>query len=191
VGPGSICTTRVITGAGVPQITAIADIYAVCRKTGVPLIADGGVKYSGDVTKAVAAGADTIMLGNLLAGTDESPGEVVMYQGRAYKLYRGMGSIAVMKEGKSSDRYQQDGQTSVSKLVPEGIEGRVPYKGSTTVIVQMLVGGLKAGMGYAGCRTIEELKTKARFIKITQASLKESHVHDVVITQEAPNYHLD
>ena len=191
VGPGSICTTRVITGAGVPQITAIADIYAVCRKTGVPLIADGGVKYSGDVTKAVAAGADTIMLGNLLAGTEEAPGEVVMYQGRAYKLYRGMGSIAVMKEGKSSDRYQQDGQTSVSKLVPEGIEGRVPYKGSTTVIVQMLVGGLKAGMGYAGCRTIEELKTKARFIKITQASLKESHVHDVVITQEAPNYHLD
>lgn len=191
VGPGSICTTRVITGAGVPQITAIADIYAVCRKTGVPLIADGGVKYSGDVTKAVAAGADTIMLGNLLAGTDESPGEVVMYQGRAYKLYRGMGSIAVMKEGKSSDRYQQDGLTSASKLVPEGIEGRVPYKGSTTVIVQMLVGGLKAGMGYAGCRTIEELKTKARFIKITQASLKESHVHDVVITQEAPNYHLD
>ncbi len=143
------------------------------------------------MTKAIAAGADTIMLGNLLAGTDESPGEVVMYQGRAYKLYRGMGSLAVMKEGKSSDRYQQDGQTSVSKLVPEGIEGRVPYKGSTTVIIQMLVGGLKAGMGYAGCRTIEELKTKARFIKITQASLKESHVHDVVITQEAPNYHLD
>jgi IMP dehydrogenase len=191
VGPGSICTTRVITGAGIPQITAIADIFEVCRKTDVPLIADGGVKYSGDVTKAIAAGADTIMLGNLLAGTEESPGEVVMYQGRAYKLYRGMGSLAVMKEGKSSDRYQQDGQASASKLVPEGIEGRVPYKGSTTVILQMLVGGLKAGMGYAGCRTIEELKTKARFIKITQASLKESHVHDVVITQEAPNYHLD
>jgi IMP dehydrogenase len=191
VGPGSICTTRVITGAGIPQITAIADVFEVCRKHGVPLIADGGVKYSGDVTKAVAAGADTIMLGNLLAGTEESPGEVVMYQGRAYKLYRGMGSLAVMKEGKSSDRYQQEGQTSVNKLVPEGIEGRVPYKGSTTVIVQMLVGGLKAGMGYAGCRTIEELKTKARFIKITQASLKEGHVHDVVITQEAPNYHLD
>jgi IMP dehydrogenase len=191
VGPGSICTTRIITGAGIPQITAIADVFEVCRKHGVPLIADGGVKYSGDVTKAVAAGADTIMLGNLLAGTEESPGEVVMYQGRAYKLYRGMGSLAVMKEGKSSDRYQQEGQTSVNKLVPEGIEGRVPYKGSTTVIVQMLVGGLKAGMGYAGCRTIEELKTKARFIKITQASLKEGHVHDVVITQEAPNYHLD
>ena len=191
VGPGSICTTRVITGAGIPQITAIADVFEVCRKNGVPLIADGGVKYSGDVTKAIAAGADSIMLGNLLAGTEEAPGEVVMYQGRAYKLYRGMGSLAVMKEGKSSDRYQQEGQTSVSKLVPEGIEGRVPYKGSTTVIVQMLVGGLKAGMGYAGCRTIEDIKTKARFIKITQASLKESHVHDVVITQEAPNYHLD
>jgi len=191
VGPGSICTTRIITGAGVPQITAIADVFEVCRKTGVPLIADGGVKYSGDVTKAVAAGADTIMLGNLLAGTEEAPGEVVMFQGRAYKLYRGMGSIAVMKEGKSSDRYQQDGQPSLSKLVPEGIEGRVPYKGSSTVIIQMLVGGLQAGMGYAGCRTIEELKTKARFIKITPASLKESHVHDVIITQEAPNYHLD
>lgn len=191
VGPGSICTTRVITGAGIPQITAIADVFAVTRKAGIPLIADGGVKYSGDVTKAVAAGADTIMLGNLLAGTDESPGEVVMFQGRAYKMYRGMGSLAVMKEGKSSDRYQQDLQTSASKLVPEGIEGRVPYKGSTTVFIQMLVGGLKAGMGYAGCRTIEELKTRARFIKITQASLKESHVHDVVITQEAPNYHLD
>ncbi|HSA95343.1 MAG TPA: IMP dehydrogenase [Acidobacteriota bacterium] len=191
VGPGSICTTRVITGAGIPQITAIADVFEVCRKKDVPLIADGGIKYSGDVTKAIAAGADTIMLGNLLAGTEEAPGEVVMYQGRAYKLYRGMGSLAVMKEGKSSDRYQQEGQTSVSKLVPEGIEGRVPYKGSTTVIIQMLVGGLRAGMGYAGCRTIEDLKSKARFIKITQASLKEGHVHDVVITQEAPNYHLD
>ncbi len=191
VGPGSICTTRIITGAGIPQITAVADVYEITRKAGIPLIADGGIKYSGDITKAIAAGADSIMLGNLLAGTDEAPGEVVMYQGRAYKRYRGMGSIAVMKEGKSSDRYQQDGQTNVSKLVPEGIEGQVPYKGSTTFIVQMLVGGLKAGMGYAGCRTIEEIKTKARFIKITQASLKESHVHDVVITQEAPNYHLD
>jgi IMP dehydrogenase len=191
VGPGSICTTRIITGAGIPQITAIADVYEVTKKAGVPLIADGGIKYSGDITKAIAAGADTIMLGNLLAGTEEAPGEVVMYQGRAYKLYRGMGSIAVMKEGKSSDRYQQDLQSSASKLVPEGIEGRVPYKGSTTATVQMLVGGLKAGMGYAGCRTIEDLKTKAHFIKITQASLKESHVHDVVITQEAPNYHLD
>jgi len=191
VGPGSICTTRIITGAGIPQITAIADVYEVTKKAGVPLIADGGIKYSGDITKAIAAGADTIMLGNLLAGTEEAPGEVVMYQGRAYKMYRGMGSIAVMKEGKSSDRYQQDLQSSTSKMVPEGIEGRVPYKGSATAMVQMLVGGLKAGMGYAGCRTIEDLKTQAHFIKITQASLKESHVHDVVITQEAPNYHLD
>ncbi|NLH76371.1 MAG: IMP dehydrogenase [Acidobacteria bacterium] len=191
VGPGSICTTRIITGAGIPQITAIADVAAVCGKAGVPVIADGGIKYSGDAAKAIAAGADSIMLGNLLAGTDEAPGEVVMYQGRAYKRYRGMGSIAVMKEGKSGDRYQQDGQTNVTKLVPEGIEGQVPYKGSTNVIVQMLVGGLRAGMGYAGCRTIEEFKAQARFIKITQASLKESHVHDVVITQEAPNYHLD
>ena len=163
----------------------------VAGPKGVPVIADGGIKYSGDITKAIAAGADSVMLGNLLAGTEESPGEVVMYQGRAYKIYRGMGSISVMKEGKSSDRYMQDAASGVSKLVPEGIEGRVPYKGSATAIVQMLVGGLKAGMGYAGCRTIEELKTKAEFIKITQASLKESHVHDVVITQEAPNYHLD
>src|SRR5512136_2998599 len=191
VGPGSICTTRVITGAGIPQITAIADVAKVAGPKGIPVIADGGIKYSGDITKAIAAGADSVMLGNLLAGTDESPGEVVMYQGRAYKMYGGMGSISVMKEGKSTDRYQQDLQSSASKLVPEGIEGQVPYKGSTMVILQMLVGGLKAGMGYAGCRTIEELKTKARFIKITQASLKESHVHDVVITQEAPNYHLD
>ena len=191
VGPGSICTTRIITGAGIPQITAIADVAKVAGPKGIPVIADGGIKYSGDITKAIAAGADSVMLGNVLAGTEESPGEVVMYQGRAYKLYRGMGSISVMKEGKSSDRYMQDMQSGTSKLVPEGIEGRVPYKGSTTAIVQMLVGGLKAGMGYAGCRTIEELKDRARFIKITQASLKESHVHDVVITQEAPNYHLD
>jgi IMP dehydrogenase len=191
VGPGSICTTRVITGAGIPQITAISDVAKIAGPKGVPVIADGGVKYSGDITKAIAAGADSVMLGNLLAGTEESPGEVVMYQGRAYKIYRGMGSISVMKEGKSSDRYMQDGLTAASKLVPEGIEGRVPYKGSAPAIVHMLVGGLKAGMGYAGCRTIEELKSKAEFIKITQASLKESHVHDVVITQEAPNYHLD
>ncbi|MGD1009467.1 MAG: IMP dehydrogenase [Candidatus Aminicenantales bacterium] len=191
VGPGSICTTRIITGAGIPQITAIADVYKVTRKAGIPLIADGGIKYSGDITKAIAAGADTVMLGNLLAGAEESPGEVVMYQGRAYKIYRGMGSLSVMKEGKSSDRYMQDVQAGTSKLVPEGIEGRVPYKGSATAIVQMLVGGLKAGMGYAGCRTIDDLKERAKFIKITQASLKESHVHDVIITQEAPNYHLD
>lgn len=191
VGPGSICTTRIITGAGVPQITAIAAVYSVARKHNIPLIADGGIKYSGDITKAIAAGAQSVMLGNLLAGTDEAPGEVVMYQGRAYKNYRGMGSLQAMKEGQSRDRYFQDTMTGETKLVPEGIEGRVPYKGSTIYLIQMLVGGLKAGMGYAGCRTIDELTTRARFIKITPASLKESHVHDIVITQEAPNYHLD
>ena len=191
VGPGSICTTRIIAGAGVPQVTAVADVYKVASEKGIPVIADGGIKYSGDIAKAVAAGADTVMLGNLLAGTDESPGEVVMYQGRAYKAYRGMGSLSVMKEGKSRDRYAQDAQRDESKLVPEGIEGRVPYKGSLSVIIHMLVGGLRAGMGYTGCRTIEEMKTKTRFIKISQASLKESHVHNVVITQEAPNYYLD
>jgi len=175
VGPGSICTTRIITGAGIPQLTAISD----------------GIKFSGDITKAIGAGASSVMLGNLLAGTDEAPGEVVMYQGRAYKTYRGMGSLEAMKEGRSRDRYFQDQVSVESKLVPEGVEGRVPYKGSATSIVQMLVGGLKAGMGYAGCRTIPELQAKARFIKITEASLKESHVHDVVITKEAPNYHQE
>jgi len=191
VGPGSICTTRIIAGAGVPQITAIADVFQVTGKLGIPLIADGGIKYSGDISKALAAGADAVMIGNLLAGTDEAPGEVVMFQGRAYKAYRGMGSLSVMREGRSRDRYTLDGQTEESKLVPEGIEGRVPYKGSAMIMIQMLVGGLKAGMGYTGCRTIEELKNKARFIKISQASLKESHVHNVVITQEAPNYSAD
>jgi IMP dehydrogenase len=191
VGPGSICTTRIITGAGLPQLTAIADVFKVTGPKGIPLIADGGIKFSGDIAKAIAAGADSVMLGNLLAGTDESPGEVVMYQGRAYKTYRGMGSLEAMKEGQSRDRYFQDMIAADSKLVPEGIEGRVPYKGSATAIVQMLVGGLKSGMGYAGCRTIPELQVKTRFIKITQASLKESHVHDVVITKEAPNYHQE
>jgi len=190
IGPGSICTTRVVAGVGVPQITAIADVYKVTSKHNIPLIADGGIKYSGDITKAIAAGASSVMLGNLLAGTDESPGEVVIYQGRAYKTYRGMGSLEAMKNG-SRDRYFQDTVTETTKLVPEGIEGRVPYKGSAVSIIQMLVGGLKAGMGYAGCRTIEELQKKAKFIKITQAALRESHVHDVVITKEAPNYHLD
>jgi IMP dehydrogenase len=188
VGPGSICTTRVVTGAGVPQITAISDVSRVAK--GIPIIADGGVKFSGDITKAIAAGANTVMLGNLLASTDESPGEVVMYQGRSYKIYRGMGSIEAMKEG-SRDRYFQDSPLSESKLVPEGIEGRVPYKGSASRIIQMMVGGLKAGMGYAGCQSIEELQKKARFIKITSAGLRESHVHDVIITKEAPNYHLE
>jgi len=190
VGPGSICTTRVVTGAGVPQLTAVADVYKAASPKGIPVIADGGIKFSGDVTKAIAAGASTVMLGNLLAATDESPGETVIYQGRSYKTYRGMGSIEAMKEG-SRDRYFQDSPLSESKLVPEGIEGRVPYKGSTSRIIQMMVGGLKAGMGYAGCRNIEELQKKAKFIRITSAGLRESHVHDVMITKEAPNYQLD
>jgi IMP dehydrogenase len=190
VGPGSICTTRVVTGAGLPQITAIADVHKVAKSKGVPIIADGGIKFSGDITKAVAAGADSVMLGNLLAGTDESLGEVIIYQGRSYKTYRGMGSIEAMREG-SRDRYFQDSPLSESKLVPEGIEGRVPYKGGVARIIQMMVGGLKAGMGYAGCASIAELKTTAKFIKITSAGLVESHVHDVLITKEAPNYHLD
>ena len=190
VGPGSICTTRVVTGAGVPQITAVADVYKAASPKGIPVIADGGIKFSGDVTKAIAAGASSVMLGNLLAATDESPGETVIYQGRSYKTYRGMGSIQAMKEG-SRDRYFQDSPLSESKLVPEGIEGRVPYKGSTSRIIQMMVGGLKAGMGYAGCRNIEELQKKAKFIRITSAGLRESHVHDVMITKEAPNYQLD
>ena len=190
VGPGSICTTRVVTGAGVPQITAVADVYKVANPQSIPVIADGGIKFSGDVAKAIAAGASSVMLGNLLAATDESPGETVIYQGRSYKTYRGMGSIEAMKEG-SRDRYFQDSPLSESKLVPEGIEGRVPFKGSAARISQMMVGGLKAGMGYAGCASIEELQKKAKFIKITPAGLRESHVHDVMITKEAPNYHLD
>jgi len=190
VGPGSICTTRVVTGAGVPQITAIADVARTALPKGVPVIADGGIKFSGDVTKAIAAGASSVMLGNLLAGTDESPGETVIYQGRSYKTYRGMGSLEAMREG-SRDRYFQDSPLSESKLVPEGIEGRVPYKGGASRIIQMMVGGLKAGMGYAGCRNIEELQKKAKFIRITSAGLRESHVHDVMITKEAPNYQLD
>ena len=190
VGPGSICTTRVVTGAGIPQITAIAEVFKVTGPINVPLIADGGIKYSGDITKAIAAGASSVMLGNVLAGTDESPGEVVIYQGRSYKTYRGMGSLEVMKEG-SRDRYAQDFYTDEKKLVPEGIEGRVPYKGTVSHLVQMMVGGLKAGMGYAGCRTILELQKKAKFIKVTAAGVRESHVHDVIITKEAPNYHLD
>jgi IMP dehydrogenase len=190
VGPGSICTTRVVTGAGVPQLTAVADVYRAASPKGIPVIADGGIKFSGDVTKAIAAGASSVMLGNLLAATDESPGETVIYQGRSYKAYRGMGSLEAMKEG-SRDRYFQDSPLSESKLVPEGIEGRVPYKGSTSKVIQMMVGGLKAGMGYAGCRDIQELQKKTRFIRITSAGLRESHVHDVMITKEAPNYNLD
>jgi len=191
VGPGSICTTRVVSGAGVPQITAIAEVRRIAGEQNIPIIADGGIKYSGDVTKAIAAGASSVMLGNLLAGTDEAPGEVVIYQGRSYKIYRGMGSFEVMKEGKSRDRYFQEMSAPEAKLVPEGIEGMVPYKGSVVSIIQMVVGGLKSGMGYAGCKTIDELQQQAKFIKISAAGLKESHVHDVTITKEAPNYRLE
>jgi IMP dehydrogenase len=191
VGPGSICTTRVVSGAGVPQITAIADVYKIAKDKDIPVIADGGIKFSGDVTKAIAAGASSVMLGNLLAGTDEAPGEVVIYQGRSYKIYRGMGSLEVMKEGKSRDRYLLDMGAPEAKLVPEGIEGMVPYKGIVASIIQMIVGGLKSGMGYAGCKTIEDLKKKAKFIKISAAGLREGHVHDVTVTKEAPNYRLE
>ncbi len=190
VGPGSICTTRIVTGAGVPQITAIVDCARAARGSRVPIIADGGIKYSGDITKAIAAGADAVMIGSLLAGTDESPGEIILYQGRNFKAYRGMGSLAAMRQG-SKDRYGQDREESESKLVPEGIEGRVTYKGSLAALVGQLVGGLRSGMGYSGCATIHELQEKARFMKITQASLKESHVHDVIITKEAPNYRVE
>ncbi|MHB8055359.1 MAG: IMP dehydrogenase [Candidatus Aminicenantales bacterium] len=188
VGPGSICTTRVVSGCGVPQITAIADVAAVAAPKGIPVIADGGIKFSGDVTKAITAGASSVMLGNMLAGTDEAPGEVVLYQGRSYKMYRGMGSMEVMREGRSRDRYFQDTAVPESKLVPEGIEGMVPAKGAVASIIHMLVGGLKSGMGYAGCRTIAELQERGRFIRISASGLKESHVHDVIITKEAPNY---
>ena len=190
VGPGSICTTRIVTGAGIPQITAIADVFKVTQKADIPLIADGGIKFSGDITKAIVAGASSVMIGNLFAGTEESPGEVVIFQGRSYKTYRGMGSLEAMRKG-SRDRYFQELVISEAKLVPEGIEGRVPYKGSAATITQMLVGGLKSGAGYAGCRSIKELQTKAKFIKITAPGIRESHVHDVIITKEAPNYHLD
>jgi len=188
IGPGSICTTRVVTGAGVPQITAIAECARVARKAGVPLTADGGIKFSGDITKAIAAGASTVMIGSLFAGTEESPGETILYQGRTFKSYRGMGSISAMAQG-SGDRYAQEGE--VSKLVPEGIEGRVPYKGLLAEMVLQLVGGLRSGMGYCGCATIEELQQKAQFMRITSAGLRESHVHDVIITKEAPNYRLE
>jgi len=189
IGPGSICTTRMITGAGMPQITAIMEVSkAVDNK--VPVIADGGIKFSGDITKAIAAGANSVMLGSLLAGTDESPGELIIYQGRSYKKYRGMGSIGSMKEG-SKDRYFQEDEFSESKLVPEGIEGRVPYRGSIMKLIPLMVGGVRAGMGLTGCKTIDELREKATFIIISSASLKESHVHDVIITEESPNYRLD
>jgi IMP dehydrogenase len=190
VGPGSICTTRVIAGVGVPQITAVDECARAAEKHGVPIISDGGVKYSGDMVKALAAGAGSVMIGSLLAGTEEAPGEVILYQGRSYKSYRGMGSLGAMKKG-SKDRYFQTEITDPDKLVPEGIEGRVPYKGSVEMNLLQLVGGLRSGMGYLGCKSIAELRQKARFIRISQAGLRESHVHDVIITQEAPNYRVD
>jgi IMP dehydrogenase len=184
IGPGSICTTRVVSGAGVPQITAIAACSKATREAGVPLISDGGIKYSGDVTKAIAAGADVVMIGSLFAGTDESPGETILYQGRTFKSYRGMGSLGAMAQG-SSDRYNQEG---MGKMVPEGIEGRVPSKGPLSDLVFQLVGGLRAGMGYCGAWNIRELQDKATFLRVSPAGLRESHVHDVIITKEAPNY---
>ncbi len=190
IGPGSICTTRVVTGAGVPQITAILDCVKVAKSSGIPVIADGGLKFSGDISKAIAAGADSVMIGSLFAGTEEAPGEVILYQGRSFKSYRGMGSIGAMKKG-SSDRYAQEGNVSDSKFVPEGIEARIPYKGTLEDMVTQLVGGLKSGMGYTGCRNIHELQTNARFVRITSAGLRESPVHDVIITKEAPNYRIE
>ena len=190
IGPGSICTTRIIAGIGVPQMTAIMNCRSISSKTGVPLIADGGIKFSGDITKAIAAGANAVMIGGLFAGTEESPGELVIFQGRSYKMYRGMGSLEAMKKG-SRDRYYQSEQGEEDKLVPEGIVGRVPYRGILSDNIYQLIGGLKAGMGYVGCRTLEELREKARFIKISAAGMRESHVHDVIITKEAPNYRLD
>ncbi len=191
VGPGSICTTRVVTGAGVPQITAIMECARACREADVPLIADGGIKYSGDITKALAAGADSVMIGSLFAGVDESPGEQILYQGRTFKAYRGMGSLGAMREGAGArERYFQE-EEELTKLVPEGIEGMVPYKGPLSAQLSQLVGGLKAGMGLCGCRTVAELQQKARFVRITQAGLRESHAHDVIITKEAPNYRVE
>ena len=190
IGPGSICTTRVVAGVGVPQVSAIMDVAVSAKKLGVPIIADGGIKYSGDVVKAIAAGADSVMIGSLLAGTDEAPGELVLYQGRSYKVYRGMGSIGAMKAG-SKDRYFQSAVEEEQKLVPEGIEGRVPYRGRLGDSLYQLLGGLRSGMGYVGAATIPELASKAVFRKISSQGLRESHVHDVIITKEAPNYRME
>jgi IMP dehydrogenase len=205
IGPGSICTTRVVTGAGVPQITAIAEASRATKDSHVPIVADGGIKYSGDITKALAAGASVVMIGSLFAGTDESPGELILYQGRTFKSYRGMGSLGAMAQGSSERYFQSTDEASTAipgsssdadgnrlgKLVPEGIEGRVPYRGSVSMIVHQMVGGLKSGMGYCGCATIAELQQKTRFVRISNAGLRESHVHDVMITREAPNYALE
>jgi IMP dehydrogenase len=189
IGPGSICTTRVVAGVGVPQITAIMECSSVAARYNVPVIADGGIKQTGDIAKAIAAGADTVMIGSMFAGVDESPGEKVLYEGRSYKLYRGMGSLEAMKAG-SKDRYFQDAEDDIRKLVPEGIEGRVPYKGPLAETVYQMTGGLRSAMGYCGAPTIERLKKKGRFVRMTDAGLRESHPHDVAITKEAPNYHL-
>ncbi|PPD13453.1 IMP dehydrogenase [Methylophilus sp.] len=190
IGPGSICTTRIVAGVGVPQITAISNVAKALEKSGIPFIADGGIRFSGDISKAIAAGAYNVMLGGMFAGTEEAPGEVELYQGRSYKSYRGMGSIGAMQKG-SSDRYFQDNTANADKLVPEGIEGRVPYKGSVVAVIHQLMGGLRASMGYVGCSTIEEMRNKAEFVQITSAGMRESHVHDVQITKEAPNYRID
>jgi IMP dehydrogenase len=190
IGPGSICTTRIVAGVGVPQITAIMNVSEALRPIGIPLIGDGGIRYSGDIAKALAAGANAVMLGGLFAGTDEAPGEIELYQGRSYKSYRGMGSLGAMQQG-SSDRYFQDVEDGIEKLVPEGVEGRVPYKGSALVVVHQLMGGLRASMGYLGCETIDEIHRKAQFVEITAAGVRESHVHDVTITKEAPNYRVE
>jgi IMP dehydrogenase len=190
IGPGSICTTRIVAGVGVPQITAIQNVAEAMEKAGVPLIADGGVRYSGDIAKAIGAGANTVMLGSLFAGTEESPGEIELFQGRSYKSYRGMGSLGAMQKG-AADRYFQDSEMNVDKLVPEGVEGRVPYKGSVVFVISQLTGGLRASMGYTGCATVDEMRTKTRFVEITSAGIRESHVHDVQITKEAPNYRVE
>lgn len=192
IGPASICTTRMVSGVGVPQLTAVVDTVRVAERAGVPVISDGGIRFSADIVKALAAGAQTVMIGSLFAGTEESPGETILYQGRSYKQYRGMGSLEAMREREGSrNRYFQDAEESAGKLVPEGIEGRVPYKGPLSVVVDQLVGGLKAGMGYTGCRNLEELRTKVRFVRVSPAGLRENHVHDVIITKEAPNYRLE
>jgi IMP dehydrogenase len=204
IGPGSICTTRIVTGFGVPQITAIAEAYRACRDANVPVTADGGIKYSGDITKAIAAGANVVMIGSLFAGTEESPGETILYQGRSFKSYRGMGSLSAMAEG-SAERYAQTADDSstdltpengargnrLNKLVPEGIEGRVPYRGTLSEMIYQLVGGMRSGMGYCGTKTIPDLQQRAKFIRISGAGLRESHVHDVIITREAPNYRIE
>ncbi len=190
IGPGSICTTRIVAGVGVPQISAIDGVARALEGSGVPIIADGGVRYSGDIAKALAAGASTVMMGSIFAGTEEAPGEVVLYEGRSYKTYRGMGSLGAMKRG-AADRYFQDNEANIDKLVPEGIEGMVPYKGSIVSILFQLAGGVRSSMGYCGCRTIDDMRQRAEFVEITNAGMRESHVHDVHITKEAPNYRVE